>query len=443
MKAKIVPIYFPGYKDEEFEGQIKSLEGLVGEEAEFLSPIELGAEIPEDCDGVLFPALMGVAYRSLDKFKAINKPIMIVTSEFGTVNMWDWEMIAFLRSHDVELITPYKLEYTRIALRALALRREMKTAKFVVYQDNPGVPVITQQPEINKRFYWWEESWMNDLKEHFGITIEVRSYKELAKRAMSIADDEVDAVIEQKKINYTQLNEKQLRSAVKLYMVLREAADEDKNIKCIAVNCLNESIYIDTTPCLAYNLMYEDDDTLWACEADTMTMFTQYIVNRALKQDVMMTNIYPVLIGMAALKHERITSVPDVPNPEDTMLLVHCGYMGFAPRKMCSRWEVKPKVLAMVNDNAMVVDGDLPKGHVTLVKIHPNLKSLLTVEAELEGYAQYPGSDCRNGGIVRVKDGHRFINKLYSHHGCFVIGHKNVELKFMAQALGIVTETDD
>jgi len=34
------------------------------------------------------------------------------------------------------------------------------------------------------------------------------------------------------------------------------------------------------------------------------------------------------------------------------------------------------------------------------------LKKLLVVEGTLEGYAQYPGSDCRNGAVVRVENGH-------------------------------------
>ena len=67
----------------------------------------------------------------------------------------------------------------------------------------------------------------------------------------------------------------------------------------------------------------------------------------------------------------------------------------------------------IVDDNAMVVDAEIPKGDLTLVKIHPNLEKLQTVECLLDEYAQYPGSDCRNGAIIRVKDGHAFMKQLY------------------------------
>ena len=33
-----------------------------------------------------------------------------------------------------------------------------------------------------------------------------------------------------------------------------------------------------------------------------MTLFTEYIVNKTLNVPIMMTNIYPFLIGMAALE---------------------------------------------------------------------------------------------------------------------------------------------
>lgn len=436
MKAKLVPLYFDGYRDEEFDTQVSYLKDLLKEEAEFCDAVALGAPLPE-CDAVVFPVLIGPAYRSLKEIQAIEQPILILTSEFGTVAMWDWEIISFLKSNGVSLIAPYQLSYTKIACRALALKRTLPETKFLVFQDNPGEGM---QPEIFKRFYWWEKSWKDSLKERFGITIEERSYEQFAAYAKSIPDEAADKVIEEKKIDYCQLTQKALRSAVKIYIALKEAVEADDSIKGVGINCLNESRFSDTTPCLAYNLLYEEKGLIWACEGDTMTLFTQYIVNKTLNVPIMMTNIYPFLIGMAALKHEKIQTFPDVEDPDQCMLLVHCGYLGFAPRCMCTRWEPKEKALAIVDDNAMVVDAEIPKGDLTLVKIHPNLEKLLTVECLLDEYAQYPGSDCRNGAIIRVKDGHAFMKQLYSHHGCFITGHKKVELEFMADVLGLATE---
>ena len=55
----------------------------------------------------------------------------------------------------MKAFTPYDLALTRTICRSLALRREMKDVKFLVFQDRPGVG--GEQPEIFKRFWWWED----------------------------------------------------------------------------------------------------------------------------------------------------------------------------------------------------------------------------------------------------------------------------------------------
>ena len=56
MKAKLVPLYFDGYRDEEFDTQVSYLKDLLKEEAEFCDAAALGAPLPE-CDAVVFPVL--------------------------------------------------------------------------------------------------------------------------------------------------------------------------------------------------------------------------------------------------------------------------------------------------------------------------------------------------------------------------------------------------
>lgn len=57
---------------------------------------------------------------------------------------------------------------------------------------------------------------------------------------------------------------------------------------------------------------------------------------------------------------------------------------------------------------------------------------MTVAEGELEGYAQYPGSDCRNGGIVRVNDGHRLMTRLSSHHYLLMTGKQRADLETIA-----------
>ena len=77
---------------------------------------------------------------------------------------------------------------------------------------------------------------------------------------------------------------------------------------------------------------------IWGCEADTLSMLTKYILHKSLGAPIMMTNLYPFLLGNAALKHERIESFPDVESePENHMLVAHCGYMGVIPTQFRHR----------------------------------------------------------------------------------------------------------
>ena len=90
MKARIVPVYFEG-RDEDFDIQLGHLNALLADEAEILAPVPLGGELPE-AEAVVFPQFLGEAYRRIDDFKAIDLPILVITSEFGTFSMWDWEI---------------------------------------------------------------------------------------------------------------------------------------------------------------------------------------------------------------------------------------------------------------------------------------------------------------------------------------------------------------
>ena len=52
----------------------------------------------------------------------------------------------------------------------------------------------------------------------------------------------------------------------------------------------------------------------------------------------MMTNLYPFLLGCAALKHERNPSFPHVEESENHTLAAHCGYLGVLPQSFSTEW---------------------------------------------------------------------------------------------------------
>ncbi len=65
------------------------------------------------------------------------------------------------------------------------------------------------------------------------------------------------------------------------------------------------------------------------------------------------------------------------------------------------------------------------------------MTTMTVVEGELTGYAQYPGSDCLNGGVIRVPNGHRLMTHLASHHYLLMTGHHMAGIEPVGTVFGI------
>jgi hypothetical protein len=439
MKARLAPLHFKSGRDTDFVAQLDRLKDLFRDEAEFLEPVALGDTIP-DADAVVFPQLLGDAYRQTAAIKSLKLPILILTSEFGTMAMWDWEIASYLRGEGVDTIAPYSVEQAKIVCKALMVKRELKQSTFLVFQDNPGEAGF--QPSIFKRFYWWEDECTQRMLDKFGIRIVKKSFKDFGARAQAIDDGEAEAVWGQwqSRLPVGPMPKKSLLSALKVYLAVRQELDRDASIRGVGINCLNESHFSDTTPCLAWNMLYEERGLIWGCEGDTVSMLTKHILHRSLGVPIMMTNLYPFLMGQAALKHERIPRFPEVDEPDNYLLAAHCGYLGVLPQSFATEWALRGKVLAIVNENATAIDARLPVGDLTLAKLDPTFEKLVVAEGTLTGYAQYPGSDCLNGAVIKVADGHKLMAGLPSHHSLLTTGHNLVNMKLVGRVLDLGVE---
>ena len=159
MKTRVLPLRLIESNERErgeFDVQMGRLLELYGDVAEFLPVRNLGEEIPEEADAVLFPQFVGSIYDHRDEVKKITQPIVVLTSEFGTVEMWDWEVATWMRENlGMNVLTPYTLDLGKVIFRAISAKKEMKNGmKFLMFQDDPGEGM---QPYIFKRFYWWSQ----------------------------------------------------------------------------------------------------------------------------------------------------------------------------------------------------------------------------------------------------------------------------------------------
>jgi L-fucose isomerase-like protein len=309
----------------------------------------------------------------------------------------------------------------------------------LVYQDNPANGT-GKQDAIFKRFYWWEDECVTAIQKKYGVKVVKKSFKKLGEQARAIPDEEAQKVWDQKKgkTPIGKLTSRSILSAVKVYLAVKADLDNDPDIIAAGMNCLNESMFSDTTPCLAWNFLYEDRRMVWGCEGDLVTMMTEVLIEKTIGVPFMMTNLYPFQMGNAALKHEHIPNFPKVEgHPEDYILAAHCGYFGVVPQSFSTEWKLKPKVLAIVDDNAIALDARLPQGDITLVKLMPPFNRWSIVEGDLPNYAQFKNSDCLNGAVIRVPDGKKLVGDLVSHHYIITTGHNRNDLETVSKVFDL------
>lgn len=439
MKATLVPVYFNRADDPDFLKQLEALKVLLAAEADFLEPVALGKKIPRQADSAVFPQMLGEAYRRLEDIRSLPQPVMVITSEFGTVSMWDWEINTYLTAKGVRVIAPNTLEKAKQACRAFALKKELKQSKFLVYQDHPASQGGNQD-DIFKRFYWWEPECVDAIESRFGLKIVQKSFKKLAEDARAIPDEDAQKVWAERQANTpaSGLTNRAILSAVKLYMQVKQDLDADPSIIAAGMNCLNESRFCETTPCLAWNFLYEERRLVWGCEGDIVSMLTKVLIGKTIQVPFMMTNLYPFLMGQAALKHEHIPNFPEVEgNPDNYILAAHCGYLGVVPQSFSTEWAVKEKVLAIVDDNAHALDARLPEGPVTLVKLTPPFDRWSVIEGQLPRYAQFPGSHCLNGAVIEVPNGRKMVDDIVSHHYIVTTGHNLNPLEMVSKVFDL------
>ncbi|TFB74990.1 hypothetical protein E3O06_06540 [Cryobacterium glaciale] len=440
---RLLPIYLEAYQTESFRRQFSLLQSLSAGLVEWHEPMQIAQAATHSADtassAIVVPDMSGLAYRLLPEFAAIDLPILIITSEFGTVSMWDWEIRDFLSRRGVKTIAPTSLEEFHDLCRALAVKKRLTGATMLAYQDNLGAG---KQPDIFKRFYWWEDECVEDLSASFGVTVERRSYKELWARALSIPSVRVDAEMARIApiVPIAGLAMRARADALRLKLALSDELDETPDVIAAGINCLNESETSTTTPCLAWNLLFEERGLMWGCEADLTSMITQFITWETLRTPAVMTNLYPFLMGNAALKHEKIPYFPPVENPQNHILTAHCGFVGVIPQSWATQWTVRPPVLEIVDANAHVLDARLPEGDITIVKIASTMKSFTVAPAKLTNYQQYANSDCLNGAVLRVEDGYRYVEQLPSHHAVMAVGDVVRRLEVVGPILGVDIE---
>jgi hypothetical protein len=436
---RILPVFLEDRPQPSFTRELDSLKLLAEDLVEWLEPVHIANAARVPASAVVVPDMSGLAYRLRDEFAAISVPILVITSEFGTVSMWDWEIRDFLRRRGVDTVAPTSLQEFHDICRALAVRERLTSSTMLAYQDDLGAG---KQPDIFKRFFWWEDECVDAMHDAFGVSVERRSYRELWAQARALPDERIEAELARAEIHvpFVGLARSARFDALRLKLAIADDLDATPGVIAAGINCLNESATSTTTPCLAWSMLFEERGLIWGCEADLTSMITKFLTYETLRAPVMMTNLYPFLMGDAALKHEKIPYFPERDEPQNHILAAHCGYFGIVPPSFATSFSVKPRVLEIVDENAHALDARFPEGDITIVKITSTMDALTVTPALLPEYEQYENSDCLNGAVLEVEDGYRYVEKLPSHHAVLAVGDIIRRLEVVSPVLGLAVE---
>ncbi len=115
------------------------------------------------------------------------------------------------------------------------------------------------------------------MENTFGIQIIYKSWKAVNRRAAEVDTDEALKLFDTWNVNAEGVSDESKALAAKLYIAIKEVIDEVGGVDGIGANCLNESMHCQTTPCLVWNMLFENEGIIWCCEGDTLTMLSTYI----------------------------------------------------------------------------------------------------------------------------------------------------------------------
>lgn len=438
-RANLQPFYFGTEASEEVHTQLERLRHQLGSVAHFHDPLPIGSDLSRvEADLIVLPRLSGAAYQMLDIFRSISLPIVVLSSEVCATAIWDWEITGWLRSSGINVYTPFDIRQTEILCRAFAAKRELSQSRFVVFQDDVASGL---HADMFQRFYWWQRENGQRMFERFGIKIEERSLLQLTEVARNVSDDQVQTIWQawQPGLPVVNVPEKALFDTLRLYAALKRILNDEPEIKGMGINCINEFPSMLATPCLVWNMLYQDHQLIWGCEADTLSMMTQYLINRCLETPVVMTNIYPFLVGQPVLDHMDMPAFPAVSDPENYLLAGHCGYLGVLPQSTeTESWALRSSVLDVFEGRGGAIDGRLPLGDVLLVKLNPDCDGWAVVEGDLQDYVHTPQSGlAKIAALIRVDNGPALLESITSQHYILTNRATVADFRLLARVFGL------
>ena len=382
------------------------------------------APLPE-ADAVVFPQLLGEAYRQGEAFQALaaaDPARHLRVRHAVDVGLGDRRVSAVRgRGHD------RPVQPGADAQDRGRPGRQARAAADASSSSTRTTRAKAFKPRSSNGSTGGKTSAPSGCSDKFGVSIVKRSFRELGARAKAHPgpagrrrrwrgwDVPVRRALRPAR-----------RSAAKLYLAVSDDLDADPAIRAVGINCLNESHFSDTTPCLAWNMLFQrarPDLGLRGRHAGDAHQVPAAPVARRADHDDQPVSVPAGQRGPEARTDRELSRRSS--EPENHILVAHCGYLGVVPQPFATEWTLRKKVLAIVDENAVAIDARLPIGDD-----HPGQAAAHDGSAEHDAKASWPatrsspartastaacsgsatgGSSC--SGSVRT------ITCCYGHHG--------------------------
>ncbi|RLD16887.1 MAG: hypothetical protein DRI22_00785 [Caldiserica bacterium] len=236
----------------------------------------------EDYDFVIFLVVTGGSERKfLNIYKKFSPPYLFITNKFNNSLPAALEINAYLEGNGRIFLWDKKSEKKDLvrSLKTLKLTEEIKGKKMGVI-GKPSFWLIASTPDEGV------------VKERFGIELDFYPMNKFVERVKGSDDSHIDEILidlKKKATKITEIDDRELRKALKVYKVTKEIAIE-RGWDLLSMECFSIIKPLDTTGCIALSLLTSEGITA-GCEGDIPSTLTMYIIEKLTERPAFMGNI--------------------------------------------------------------------------------------------------------------------------------------------------------
>ena len=236
----------------------------------------------ESYDFVIFLVVTGGSERKFLKIhKKFSPPYLFITNKFNNSLPAALEINAYLKGKGRIFLWDKKSEKKDLvrALKTLKLTEEIKGKKMGII-GKPSFWLIASTPDESV------------VKERFGIDIDFYPMNKFIERVKKSDDSGIDEILidlKKKANKITEIDDNELRNALKVYKTTKEIAVE-RGWDLLSMECFSIIKPLDTTGCIALSLLTSEGITA-GCEGDIPSTLTMYIIEKLTERPAFMGNI--------------------------------------------------------------------------------------------------------------------------------------------------------